>query len=528
MGAASPSSGVTISVAYDVTTNSYTIANGIRTLTFAPTDVSITAPAVIYAKTAGATTDTLSLFNHPTATNGTPYQFVTAGYLQSTMQNGTIASASLEAFTYGITTSDQNLPRTGEAGYAINVNGVIAPGASLPATGPLSIQGSGAMIVDFARYTFNTNATFYSIPATGSSASGGLSSSATMSSSRNAFSGIFNYYTQAQNNRESGVGVLAGKFYGPGAEEVGATFYANSAGGSAFIGSILGTVDASMMTAKDTLEALDQPTNFVSTYSRYCFGNVLCNAGITFNSSGIGGVPNAVTVDPATSTYTFNINPFSTPFSVGPPQISPIQADPSFTTYDTVVNGGSGPAPHTINIYKSGSSNPEINLTYTSFADILYELRDSGGNTTGGSRKYVTFGMMTPSAQFPRAGTLSYTGILRGSGTSPTNSMLELTGTSKLTLELNSANRFLVLAPVARDISTGMTANLGPQIQEITVFSTQYGMQFQSANGESVVAGAFFGPNAEEAAGTFKFKYTGTALGAGEAILAGAFAAKKD
>ncbi len=495
-----------MSIAYDAPSNSYSVTADARILTFAPADVSVAGPVKVYTKTAGATTNTLSLVTYPTATNGTPYKYVAAGFLQSTTQSGATASATLDAFTFGITTGDASVPRTGGAGYAINMNGVIAPNAAAPASGPISIQGSGALIIDFGKNTINTNATFSGIAANGASMSGNLSSSATLPSSSNGFSGSLTYFTQAQSYTESGSGILAGRFYGPAADEVGGTFYANSTGGSAFVGTILGAPDANLMTAYDTLASLNHVKQFSSPYAQYCSGNLMCNTEINFDPSGTGGVQNVVQIDPATSTYTFNVN--GATITVGPSQLSSTQDDLTYTKYGSV------------NLYKLGSSNPEIALTYADFADIL-----------GPMRQYVAFGMITPSVQFPKTGTLTYSGILRGSGVSQsfgsspdTTASFDLTGTSQITVQNNTLQSFVTLNPIARNLATGVSTDLGPMSKQIFLFATRSGMEFQSVvSTEGVIAGAFFGPNAEEAAGTFIFKNTN----GGPSELAGVFAAKK-
>lgn len=163
--------------------------------------------------------------------------YVSFGQWTKATTSGTSVSGSQTLFVYGAYTTDSQLPRSGSAEYGVNIDGTyVTDGAKL-------LSSFGVLDANFATgkisITSNFNQElFYSAPSNIKpffAPAGAFSASATMSSTVNSFSGTFNYAGSVPVT-----GTINGKFYGPAAQEVGATFSGSNAN-AAILGTIVGS-----------------------------------------------------------------------------------------------------------------------------------------------------------------------------------------------------------------------------------------------------------------------------------------------
>ena len=286
-------------------------------------------------------------------------------------------------YTYGIETPSSAMPRTGQASFEVAANGVVAdPGyANL-----VYFHGLGNLTANFATGTVTASGTLNYLedvyvnegtafpPSTGT-----FSLTATNSSTNNTFAGSFNF---------TGIGPysgpLKGRYYGPAAQEIGATFTATSTGGGVASGSIIGALGSVPLPPPPPppppplnmpgLASLTSPISFTNTNLSYT---------------------------PATGTYTFTSPDASSPY-------------PTQTTLTTTfnpsnidsINSTSAYAIYYVNNSKETTSIVLLNtgqLTYTSFADI--KILQNAGGYNALSNYPIFYGLITPYLYVPTTGT---------------------------------------------------------------------------------------------------------------------------
>ena len=421
----------------------------------------------------------------------------------------------IDAFTYGITTTDANVPRTGQAGYDLILNGVYA----VPYQQPTALNTTGTMLVNFATGAINFTGGY------GSTVFGG---SATLASGSNSITG-----TMSVNGSTS---ALTGRFYGPSANEFGASFYINPSDGSSTVGTLIGYQDASLLLAGQGLANLTTQTTFNSGY-------FIAPSAQSQSANG-AWLYSLLQYSPATSTYNFSATNLNNPantgllgvltdFSVGPAQLESTQTDPRFSAYD--VTQGSNTAK--VSIYKTGATNSELALTYASFADVAVTQHDANGNATVTTHEYIPFGVGTPQNQLPRTGTATYNGFMYGSGIeNQAQHPVNINGTVTMVFDPASSSQIsLTFNPTAQDLTTGNAIVLSSGVSMLGTINTNSASASFSATsnsptgGVNTVYGTFYGPSANETAGLWSMRLeNSTSPQTGFHInAAGAFVAKK-
>ncbi len=521
-GTVTPSTIAALTVSYNASTQTYTLSDSTHSQSFPTGGIAPAAgSSPVFTQKNGANTDTLTLFD--SASNGSSAtKYVQAGYWQRTTQGSSIIDGVIDAFTYGITTTDADVPRTGQAGYDLILNGVFA----VPYQSPTALSTTGTMQVNFATGAISFTGGY------GSSSFGG---SATLASGSNSVTGTM--------STNGGTSALTGRFYGPAADEFGASFYMNPNDGSSTIGTLIGYQDASILLPGQGLANLTAPTTFNSGYF------IAPNAQSS-NSSG-AWLYSLLQYTPATSTYNFsatNLNNSSntgllgplSDFSVGPGQLESTQSDARFSVYD--VSQGTNTAK--VLIYNTGAANPELQLTYASFADVATTQHDANGNPTITTHEYIPFGVGTPQNQLPRTGTATYSGYMYGSGITSGSGIQNLpqdpasvSGSVSMVFAPASASPIsITFNPTAVDLTTGSAIALSTGVTVLGTINTNSASASFSATGNSptggvnTVYGTFYGPSADETAGIWSMRLenrtspqTGFYISA-----AGAFAAKKN
>ncbi|MEA1013730.1 hypothetical protein [Sphingosinicella sp. LY1275] len=505
-----------VSIRYDAAAQSYTVETQGRSETFTPANMQPERfPGErAYAKS-GAISSYLTLVTTPyyaaTATN----RYVGMGYWQQNNVSNGIQTTQFSTFTYGLDTSAAAMPRTGSAHWKTDIFGLLTqPNVELR-----TIQGEGRFDVDFAGGVFSTSANVDEYDfVTGGGRVGSLRfQGAGQLTSGNGFNGNFSY----NNNLTALGGTIAGRFYGPGAEEIGAAFEAQG-NGAVLTGAMTGQ-RTDKAGAPQTLLHVEQEqrlTSYAATFFTQAregeagFADVKALSGDAFVTISPQGVKQV---------------------SLGSFAYSPSTADlvpnerANFTTYRAQL----GEQPLQVDFYKVGSANTELALTYTSFAAWSTKRNDaaaSGQKIVNTDIRHILYGLETPRDLLAaRTGTATYAGVVYGNGASLDGMLYSIGGTSRFNVDF-SGGRY----SGALDL-TGTTA--GVSITNFGSFgfasTIGYGQMLRASfdNGANadpfhVIQPYFFGPDGQEIGATFNLA-TGSKRDTQTVLMSGVTVAKR-
>lgn len=475
----------TLTIRYDATTKAYTVTAGSRSQTFTQTDVTRREADLVEYRNSAGSGQILSLFTETGATAKRKY--VGMGFWQSNSEVTSRQSSDFSAFAYGLPTAATAVPRTGSAAFAIDVFGaVIAPGIE-----PKSFSGSGKLSLDFAQGQFSALASAYEYGlGTGGGASGGgieLRAGGLVSSSDGTFTGNAFYGSTLGNS----AGTISGRLFGPQAQEIGATFRTSNAAGMAAIGSLAGSRDASASVDNLTLTALRSEQRFL-TFGGGAIGSITLIGPDTFDFVGYSS-------DMVGGRFTANEKVTS--------------SNPNFTAYEKTGDNGYGPQKVRVELFKPGTANTEIALTYSSFG----KWTGSGSNNVGSH--FFSFGFQTADGLLlARTGRARYEGIAYGSGlNSDASASYDIKGTTSFDVDFSSQKFGGSLALAGIERTTGARADFGAYTLAGDLFlqrSYLLGAITRGASRVGDVWGEFYGPNGQELGGSF---YLNAPAGTGEA-----------
>jgi hypothetical protein len=494
-----------LSISYDAATNSYTLATNERSQRFNPADRISTTRAGSQSFVIGGgssdTRDVLKLFTQR-ASQSQPNQYVGYGYWQHDTLTAQIQNASFNVFTYGFPTPTANVPRTGTAGWDIDLFGI----ALISGYAPYGLEGTGDFNVDFMTgefaaladtkmlnlTTYEYQPTVYPFTAVGRLGSG------------NAFSGTALVIGPAGGMS----GTIDGRFFGPNAEEIGATIVAypqhmnpgpNESNG--FVGAITGTRDPSAAPVNLNLTKLQQdltstgktvhfaagksPGTFFSLGANAIFEGfdqtvtIAKNGQISFSASGRPGL---------NSTFT---------------DLERVEQTSRFTTYRKTIDN----LPTTLAMYRPGSGNTEIALSYASFGHWTTSVSEPGGEERF-DRQYFLYGLPTPVNMLAtRTGSARYEGIVVGAGALSDANPFEVGGKSMFNFDFTMLKYTGALDLDRLNPDGSVASSLGRWVIDgIMPGGIPYGgsltgpTSFISGGGIQPV---FFGPKSEELAAQF-------------------------
>lgn len=504
-------SGVALTVIYDAPSRTYTIADPSRSQSFAAATrdaATSTAQQDVFKIVNGDVTDTLALTKAATSGRLT-YQYVGSGFWQRTTDNAAATSAFIDAFTYGVETTDIAMRRTGAARFNVDLLGVTAL-----ADQPARLEGTGTLEADFETFQITTNIATTEFPTTGGSNPGPVfQGTATIGAAVNSFNGRFNM-GPFQN------GTWAGRFYGPDTKEVGATFFARDAGNNlSTVGTITGrhTADIASKATNKNLVNLTKDTFFVNSgafvgYSREAGTNKL----VFYPNIGGGANANSfisLNYKAATQTYTYGseasiFNPVTGvggEFNFGPAQLSAALSDSRFSTYQVVING----VTTTLKLYKPAGSNSELQLSYTGFGHFTNIGAPSGGNEAGFERFFVYRlpDSLGGAVGVPRTGSANYGAKIHGVATEGTDTFAHsLSGDASFAFNFANQNFTGSMSPVGTNRDTGATRNWGDYTYSGTIFGFTNQFDGRIVQGTTDVGGLFgwlTGPTADELGANF-------------------------
>ena len=469
-------------VNYDADQRAYTVITPTRSQYFLSTD-----------RSRGTTTErfgdiNLNSFFFSNFLPSTQYVLGRRWYTRTPGNSGS-ANYTLTDTVFGIKTPDANLPRTGRAGYNV---ALVGSAADADAPNLTDFGGRGVLSADFATGAITASGTvdyredYFISGRPARTATGAFNLTSTLSSTANSFAGTINL-----TGIGSYSGPINGQFFGPTAEEVGASFTATDGSGGGAVGMLTGIKDPNIFAVVPGLLDLAQPTlltNFVT--GDPSANNLSANSYLRYT--------------PATQTYSFfptgqpTTNAADLAYAFGPGQVVANQSNATFTRYQTTGPANQFNASDTVTaaFFNPGSGNPQLVLTHTSFAD--FTVTRNGPVQAISKRDFVVFGIPTPAAQAPRTGTGTYTGVAYGAGNAGATA-LNFDGTSSLSANFGAGSFTASVALTARDPLANTNFVLAP----LTFAGSIFNGTSIVGNGINDFLGTFFGPNAAEFGAAF-------------------------
>ena len=499
---------------YDAELNAYSVLDTTRSAYFGP---ARPAPLVGSRQLPG-TQDSLSVtssfpnflltYSQPRVANSDllgAIQYVKSGRWSAVTAGSNSTSYKLQDFTFGALTADSAVPRTGNAGYVVGLQGTAADAdfANL-----MNFQGLGVLTIDFSSGAILADGSmqygedFTMSGRAPASAAGTFNLSGSLSSTQNKLSGTITF---------SGIGSysgnLNGRLYGPSSEELGGAFSASDGIGGTASGTLFGRRDPDIYATIPAIANLTQSTRFTTVESR----SVVLNPYLE--------TPYFV-YNPATQTYAFYpanpTNAADIAYVFGPGQRDAGQSNTTFSVYSGSGTFGS----FTAKLFNSGPTNPKLELTYSSFADIAI----TGATQT--SSVYVVYGLATPLGQVPRSGSANYTGIVYGRGQlGPTALAANLDGTASFSANFSSSTFSSTLNVTATEIVSSTATVLAPINYSGAISGNSFSATPGNVTATNTFDGRFFGPSASEYGAVFN--YQGTDPTAGTITLGGVAVGKR-
>lgn len=493
-------SGLTIS--YDATSKSYSVAADGRSQSFGPTDIMSSGQGdTIYQKTSGTDRDYLTVATTP-YTGSKSNQYVGLAFWQRNLVSGTRQDLDFYILTYGFPTAPGGVSRTGSAGFRTDTFGAV----SIPGQEPRAFQGQGEFSVDFASGVFSAHSylTERALVTDASVVGGGIefTGAGHLSSGSGGFSGNALY----EGWFGAAAGAMSGRLYGPNGEEVGAAFSGTNGNGMTVTGGFTGQRDAGVQIPNLTLTNLTRSQLF---YTRF-----------TDNHVGQFNWQNAETFSYGTPTSDL----YSGQFNINDKVAS---SDPNFTGYRKTFSSSYDSQDVQLRLYKPGAGNSELALTYASFSH--YSTMVPFGLGRQRVDRYGAYGLETPTGLLlGKTGTGSYRGILYGTGRhAPTDVFYDVKGTSQFAVDFGaqSYTGALTMAGTGSDgsgvIDFGSYDVAGRlTMTGVTGTLTRGGVELGQ------FAPLFYGPDGEEIVAPFAAIVPGGVPGAGTRI-EGVAAAKR-
>ena len=489
---AASSTSQALTFSYDLASNSYTVSTQGRSQTFAPANqASASGGIAVYSITSGATTDRLTLESASvTGYGSTSPQYSGLGYWQHTVTGSGSSDVSVDFFIYGLPSTSAQVPRTGNAAYATSVYGLVSP----LGTEARFFQGTGRLDVDFLDGLVSTSATLgesgiVSQSNYGSGAS--LNGSGTLSSSANAFSGTMVY--TGINSKSSGT--LSGQFYGPSAQEVGASFTSTGLDGSSATGVIWGNENASLTPINQTVTTTSSGTSSGTSSSA---------APVTTQSYTAQGAQMVESTTPTASIAAGAVSISSdggaviTPSGLGTATVTSSNtvttANANFAGYSVTDANGT----IAVSLYKPGSGNTELALTYMSFGS--WQGPATAGSSTPAA-SWFAYGVGTAASIIQaRTGQANYTGVAYGTAfNSATNTSAAVTGTATFAINfpIQGYSGTFGLKSATTDYGTFNTTGV------LSAGVAQAGGITGTTAGTGTFKPAFYGPTGQEFGGPF-------------------------
>lgn len=487
----------TLSVRYDAATRTYTVETAGRSQSFGPGDAGTPRfpGEAVYSK--AMQSEYLTLVTNPYFGAEFSNRYVGMGYWQKNELAASTQDTRFSTFTYGLGTTAANMPRTGAAHWLTDIFGLL----TVPGNEVRTIQGLGDFEVDFAAGAFKTRGYMDEyLVVTNGGATGALTFQAGgQLDSGNGFSGLFSY-----SGHFPGVlhGTLTGSFFGPIADEIGATFNATGLGMA-----LTGALTGQRFPVGSTSDGIRN----ISLTNPLASQRLTSGVGADVSATTQQGLPGFRQVTSGWSGGSVEFT-LSGPSTVGfqyayTPQLQDVvPGRANFTTYQSTVAGN----PVTVSYYKIGSANQEVALTYSSFVTWTWG-RPFGSDSDGGFQaNYMVYGIETPRDLLSgRSGTASYDGIVYGKGANYAGTVFDVGGTSRFEVDF-SGERYSGWLDLTGTTLTGTLSQFGRFTFDAALAAgTFLEAPLQGAvspDGGSYIRPQFYGPTGQEIGAGFKLR----------------------
>ncbi|WP_226698940.1 transferrin-binding protein-like solute binding protein [Qipengyuania gaetbuli] len=450
---------------------------------------------------------------------GNAFNYVASNYLL--VREGD--NFRLNAFVFGFPTVFNDIPTTGTASYLVRVDGQAADNAY---RNPMVISGTGELLVEFGTGKLTANVPInYAEWAT---ASGIFSETATgnwiwdgqIAAGRNEFNGTV---TMTGIGDYSGSG--KGQFFGPGARELGGSFTATRDADGMAIGTFKGVLDPTKipppagsiasLTTRTSLTAVDDS-----------------------KPSDVGAITGIV-YDPATKGYIVSFANFPDVALDDTTRDSRSGESDQFWNFSQTLTDSTGAIRDWVSqLNNAQGTNPLVALTYSNFGRIGFASRAVFGSA---GWDYNVFSAGLPTTDMPTTGTASYTGATMGyvrvdrDATTGGNLLYLYYGTVGLNADFGRGSITATFADFNGELSLQENGSGAPRNRVFEGFTlgglitgSTFAGQEQQGDWLRRMNGAFYGPGAAEAGGTFRAE-RGNPSGTGEVIrIDGSFGAGKD
>jgi hypothetical protein len=422
--------------------------------------------------------------------------------------------------TIGFATPVSSIPLTGFAGFAVDVDAI----NEKPGGVRSEVVGTGTIGVEFATGQVTTIGTLNTTGGTGPSSIGSWYGVATLSGSDGTMAGRM---TVAGGTSATGFyGLWQGRLYGPNATEVGAVFNLGGVDGL-LSGTMIGAYDGTITDSPATLA--NPGTAFPPvTENAVAIAAITDSTQTQINPQNTG----AISYDTASNTYTVTLtNEYLGSVSTTSSTIALNSANADAANSNATFAAYSGPN-YTARMFNTGSGNPVIQLSYTTFASVTQTLTEPGSSQSYPKTTYILYGLPTQSLSMPTSGTASYSGVAYGSGTMVGNTV-DVTGTGTMSANFGAGTISATLnlhyspAPNYYDVPGSDTITYQGVISGNS-FSTNANRTVNSnANYPATgsFAGTFNGPAANEVGATWALQYDTISS---RSNLAGVFVGKKN
>jgi len=509
-----------LAIHYDAASQTYSVSAAGDAVSFGQSErlADRFAGEIQYAKADGSSYLTIDI--QPYHGMLGPNSYVALGYWQNNSLSTGLQQTHFDSFVFGSLTPDAAMPRAGTAHWLTDIFGLyLTPGDELRI-----ISAAGDFDVDFSANAYVAKAFVTQDDyITGGGVTGALYfQSGGQISSNGSFSGPFTY------GGTTGLltGSMSGSFYGPNAQEVGGIFNASGTGGT-LTGSFTGQqstltatsdgVEVVSLTAAAKTEILHDNNSAWLYYQSRDDVAGLSTASVLQTSAAAVITPTGVGEVDSTS-YAYMPNAAD----------RTANQRANFDTYAKTIAGN----PTTISIYKIGSANSELALTYTSFFSWSSVQNSTAGNTqiVDANVYYVPFGIKTAdNLMAARTGGAQYNGVAYGSAVDMAGLKYDITGTSRFDINFSAQTYSGALTLNAALSGGGSTQSLGA----FNFASTLVSGNMLSADlphgsnwgGSNSIQPQFYGPMGQEIGAAFQM-VTGPNTDSHTLAIAGAALAK--
>jgi hypothetical protein len=497
----SSQSSTALDIRYNAADRSYTVSTGGISETFGTRDLSNrTIPGQIDYEKHGEGISQYFTLTSPGTVENLGVVYVGGGYWQRNRQANNILDIAFDAFTYGFDTPASSVPRTGSAGYAVQLFAFFAP----PDRTPKAVWGNGTFSVDFLNGLFVTQGGATEIDLTDPYYTGEHQwRGAGVLGSANSFSGNFVYDGR---ERFVATGPIYGRFYGPQAQELGAVFHARDESGLLMAGTLLGKASPGVSVPVMTVLPNGTDREYYSLQSTVA---VVKPNGSTAIYGGARDFPDAY------GQIRFNADGS---VQVVPKLSSSALPAPVFTNADRVAADSNasyavyrkdeGSVAYGLALFQPGPANPEIAFTYASFG--RWDRTETRPTDTAVLNTWFVYGVPTMPGTLPRSGNASYSMAIHGNGHTYADGIEYVVGgNAALNVDFSAQQFSGSFAAVATQIGGPAMIDFGP----LTFSGALIGSSFQSglANATGYMPGSIdgrlYGPQGNEAAATWEYIY---------------------